>query len=101
MCLLLDTGSNHTVVAHEILERIGCSPAISTDHIRIVTANGVIMAPKVEIESLKLFEREVSKPKLVAHDVPFAGPIDGLLGMDVLAELGCRIDIAAARVELA
>ena len=101
MSLLLDTGSNHTVLAHEILERIGCSPAISTDHIRIVTANGVIMAPKVEVESLKLFEREVRKATLVAHDLPFAGPIDGLLGMDVLLELRCRIDIATARVEFA
>jgi predicted aspartyl protease len=100
VCLLLDTGSNHTVLAHEILERIGCSSATSTDHIRIVTANGVIMAPAVEVESLRLFERELRKATLVAHDLPFAGPIDGLLGMDVLAELGYRIDIATAQIEL-
>jgi hypothetical protein len=58
--LLLDTGSNHTVVACEILEKVGCSPATSRDHIRITTADGVLIAPRVRTQALTVFERTPS-----------------------------------------
>jgi len=32
--------------------------------------------------------------------LPFTGPIDGLLGMDVLTVLAARIDIPAAQIEI-
>jgi hypothetical protein len=44
--LLIDTGSNYTVVPNELLEAIGCSPAASHDHVRIMTANGVVILPR-------------------------------------------------------
>jgi predicted aspartyl protease len=43
---LIDTGSNYTVVPNELLEAIGCSPAVSHDHVRIMTANGVVILPR-------------------------------------------------------
>lgn len=38
--------------------------------------------------------------EMVDHDLPFAGPIDGLLGMDILLLLRARIDTAMASLEL-
>ena len=98
--LLLDTGSNYTVVTYEILEKVGCSAAMSRAHIRITTANGVIVAPRVRTQALTIFDRKIADAEVVAHDLPFSGPIDGLLGMDVLVVLRARIDIGAAQVEL-
>jgi predicted aspartyl protease len=98
---LIDTGSNHTVIAVEALEAVGCSPAASRDHIRIVTADGVLMAARVETQALTVFNRRLPGMLVVAHDLPFSGPIDGLLGMDVLVAVGARIDVAAAHIELA
>jgi predicted aspartyl protease len=99
--LLLDTGSNYTVVPVETLEAVGCSPAASSEHIRITTAGGVLIAPRVRVQRLTVFERHLKGVDLIAHDLPFSGPIDGLLGMDVLTALGACIDIPAGRIEIA
>lgn len=32
--------------------------------------------------------------------LPFSGPIDGLLGMDLLVALSARIDLSAAQIEI-
>lgn len=98
--LLVDTGSNHTVLSVEALEKIGCSPTASRDHIRIMTANGFVILPRVRVDALTIFERTLDGTELVAHDLPFSGPIDGLLGMDVLVTLRARIDIGAAEIEI-
>src|SRR5262245_15729747 len=42
--LLIDTGSVYTVLPVEVLESIGCSPAVSPDHVRLVTGSGYIIA---------------------------------------------------------
>ena len=98
--LLLDTGSNYTVVTYEILEKVGCSAAMSRAHIRITTANGVVVAPRVRTQALTIFDHKMEGANVVAHDLPFSGPIDGLLGMDVLVALRARIDIGAATIEI-
>ncbi len=99
--LLLDTGSSHSVAPVEVLEAIGCSPSTSADHVRITTANSLIVAPRVTCESLTVFDRVLQSAPVVAHDLPFAGPVQGLLGMDALLRLGARIDVANATIQLA
>jgi predicted aspartyl protease len=98
--LLVDTGSNYTVVPVEMLEAIGCSPAASEEHVRIMPANGVVILPRVKVDALTVFEHRINGAELIAHDLPFSGPIDGLLGMDLLVTLGARIDIPAAEIEI-
>ena len=98
--LLLDTGSNYTVVAVEPLEKIGCSPTASRDHVRIMTGSGPLVAPRVRTQALTVFQRHMAGAAVIAHDLPFTGPIDGLLGMDVLVALQARIDTAAAQIEI-
>ena len=99
--LLLDTGSNYTVVAVEALEKIGCSPIASQDRVRIMTGNGPLIAPRVRTRAITVFQREMAGAEVIAHDLPFSGPIDGLLGMDVLVALQARIDTAVATIEIA
>ena len=60
VALLLDTESNYTVVGADLLEGIGCSPAASRDHVRITTANGIIILPRVVSHSLTVFERTIT-----------------------------------------
>ena len=96
--MLVDTGSNHTVLSLEALEKIGCSPVESRERIRIMTANGVVILPRVKVDALTVFEHRMEGTELIAHDLPFSGPIDGLLGMDVLVTLGARIDIRASEI---
>ena len=98
--LLVDTGSNYTVFSVEVLERIGCSPAASREHVRILTGSGVVVAPRVRAIALTIFDRRIDAADLIAHDLPFSGPIDGLLGMDVLTAVRAHIDIADAKIEM-
>jgi hypothetical protein len=65
-----------------------------------MTANGVVILPRVKVDALTVFERRLDGTELIAHDLPFSGPIDGLLGIDMLAALGARVDIPAAQIEL-
>ena len=98
--LLLDTGSNYSVLPTETPEAIGCSPATSPDHVRITTADGVLIVPRVHVQALAVFDRRFEGAAVIAHDLPFTGPIDGLLGMDLLIALGASIDIPAGQIEI-
>jgi len=54
----------------------------------------------VTVDAFTVFEHRIEGAELIAHDLPFSGPIDGLLGIDVLVTLGARIDIQAAEIEV-
>ena len=45
--LLLDTGSAYTLISQEILESIGCSPAVPKRTQRIITGSGYEIVPVV------------------------------------------------------
>lgn len=47
--LLVDTGSVYTILPVEVLESVGCSPAASTAHVRLITGSGYLIAPKVQV----------------------------------------------------
>ena len=96
--LLVDTGSTYTILPVEVLESIGVSPAESTEHERIATGSGYIIAPKVRVISFNTLGKRFRR---IAHTLPFGGPIDGLLGMDLLLRLKAKISTATGIVEVA
>lgn len=98
--LLVDTGSTYTILPVEVLESIGISPAASEEHERIATGSGYIIAPKVTVRSLSTLGKEFRRTNVIAHTLPFGGPIDGLLGMDILCRLKARILTATGILEV-
>lgn len=48
--LLVDTGSSFTILPVEVLEAIGCAPATSRESARLITGNGIVIAPRVSVE---------------------------------------------------
>lgn len=98
--LLVDTGSTYTILPAEVLESIGLSPVESREHERIATGGGYIIAPKVRVSSLSTLGREFRRFVVIAHTLPFSGPIDGLLGMDILCRVKARISTAKGVVEV-
>jgi len=98
--LLLDTGSTYTVLPVEVLEALGCDPAGSKKHVRITTGSGYVLAPEVIVASFQALGRTRRNFHAVAHTLPPAGPIDGLLGMDFLTSIKARIDLATGTVEV-
>jgi predicted aspartyl protease len=98
--LLVDTGSTYTVLPVEVLESIGVSPAESKLHERIATGSGYIIAPKVTVRSLTTLGKELRRIAVIAHTLPFGGPIDGLLGMDILCRLKAKITTVSGIIEV-
>ena len=84
--LLVDTGSAYTIIAHEFLEMIGCSPALCKKRRRVFTASGIEMLPVVEVELFHCLGQGVENAAISAHTLPFGTYMDGLLGMDFLSE---------------
>ncbi len=98
--LLVDTGSTYTILPVEVLESIGVSPAESAEHERIATGSGYVIAPKVRVTSLSTLGKKFRRVVVIAHTLPFGGPIDGLLGMDILLRLKTKISIAKGIIEV-
>jgi len=98
--LLIDTGSSYTVIPVEALEAIGCSPAVSQEHVRIFTGSGALIVPLVSVDRFQALGEQRLGWKVAAHTLPLGLPIDGLLGMDFLWDAGARIDLAAGSIEI-
>ena len=98
--LLVDTGSTYTILPIEVLESIGLSPAESEAHERIATGSGYIIAPKLRVRTFNTLGRRFRRLPVIAHTLPFGGPIDGLLGMDVLSRMKARIAVADGSIEV-
>lgn len=98
--LLVDTGSTYTILPVEVLEALGCDPTLSKARVRITTASGYLLAPQVTVGWFQALGKEQGDFRVVAHTLPPAGPIDGLLGMDFLVPMRAKIDLAGGVVEV-
>jgi clan AA aspartic protease (TIGR02281 family) len=52
--MVLDTGAVYTVIAWDVAKDIGYDPAISERRMPIITANGIIEAPLINIKSIHI-----------------------------------------------
>ncbi len=84
--LLVDTGATYTIIGRKVSELIGCLPALSQGHRRILTASGVKMLPVIEVSLFHCLGQQVENRVLLAHNLPSGIYVDGLLGMDFLSE---------------
>ena len=82
--VLVDTGSTHTILPWEALEKIGCMPSVPREKVRIVTANGPILVPRVQVKWINAVGTTVQDFVVAAHTLPAQAYVDGLLGMDFL-----------------
>ena len=100
LSLLIDTGSSYIIIPVEVLESCGCSPAESKEHLRIVTGSGFIVAPVVHVSWFSSLGVKIENFRVIAHTLPFSGPIDGLLGMDFLKRIRAKIDLEKNLIEV-
>lgn len=98
--LLVDTGSAYTIMPLEVLESIGCSPALSAERVRIITGSGYLIAPRVQVSWFQCLGRKDDRMEVVAHTLPIGSVVDGLLGMDFLGPSGAKILLAERAIEL-
>jgi len=98
--MILDTGAVYTVIAWDVVKDIGYDPATSDQRMPIVTANGVIEAPLVTVESMELVELKADKVDVVCHDIPEITGIEGLLGLSFLRHFRILLDYPGRILEI-
>ena len=65
--MILDTGAVYTVIAWDVVKDIGYDPATSERRMAIVTANGIIEAPLLIVESMEIAELKAEKVEVWAN----------------------------------
>ncbi|MBI4690926.1 MAG: clan AA aspartic protease [Nitrospirae bacterium] len=96
--LLLDTGSSYTIISQEILENIGCSPAIAQRRQRIITGSGYEIVPVVRLNKFHCLGKVIEGVEVLAHTLPYGTYVDGLLGMDFLNKFELEIRIHTGEI---
>lgn len=88
------------MIAWDIARDVGYDPAISERRTHIVTANGVIEAPLVTVESIRLADLEAQAVDVICHDIPEIAGIEGLLGISFLQHFRTLIDYTTGVLEI-
>lgn len=97
--LLLDTGASMTILAPGILRNLGY--ALDGRKASFSTANGVVQAPVVSVQSLSLGDQRVGPIVIGAIGLSRGkGKVDGLLGMDYLSGFEFSLDQSAEMLNL-
>ena len=88
---VVDTGATYTMISQAMAKELGIDTEKKLPTIRFQTANGVILAPLVSLDSIAVGTMKVKDLTAAIHDV-FPDPsIEGLLGLNFLSNF--RIDI--------
>jgi clan AA aspartic protease (TIGR02281 family) len=98
--MILDTGAAYTVISWDVAKDIGYDPAISERRMPIVTANGVIEAPLITVESVNVANLRAKAIDVICHDFPEIAGIEGLLGLSFLKNFRTLIDYASGILEI-
>lgn len=98
--LILDTGASYTILNWEILRDIGYDPATVRERVNIVTANGVIEAPFLTVESISIGDLECKSAEVICHSIPELVEVDGLLGLSFLSHFKTIIDYKEQLLEI-
>ena len=88
--LILDTGSNGTLVAPSALLNLGISME-NTQRAIVKSVTGMRYADAIWVNSVEVGEVKVGPLLIIAHDSKLKGA-DGLLGRDFLANFDVSID---------
>ena len=98
---VLDTGASFTIVATEILVRLGYDPASPLlKRQRIVTGSGVEYAPRITVRSATAIGQKVANLEVLCHDLPAESGVDGLLGLNFLRHFKLTIRFRKGIIEL-
>ncbi|MFQ5627239.1 MAG: retroviral-like aspartic protease family protein [bacterium] len=97
---LVDTGSTYTILPFEHLLTIGYEPLLAEKKVRIITASGLVYAPKFKLDWISCFGVQLNSFSVVAHTLPSNLSGFGILGMDFLRPARVQIDVFCGVISL-
>jgi len=99
--VVLDTGASLTIVAVDIMARLGYDPANpKLDRQRIITGSGIEYAPCTTVRSATAIGQRVGNLEVLCHDLPPESGVDGLLGINFLKRFKLTIRFRKGIIDL-
>ena len=99
--VVLDTGASLTILATDIMARLGYDPANpELDRQRIVTGSGVEYAPRTAVRSATAIGQKITNLDVLCHDLPSESGVDGLLGLNFLRHFKLTIRFRKGIIDL-
>lgn len=93
---LLDTGATYCVLEPHLASDLGID---GEETIRVHTANGVVEAPVVELQSIAVGDSKARDVRAVVHKA-VGPPLDGVIGLNFLNQFSYSIDPRRRVLEL-
>jgi clan AA aspartic protease (TIGR02281 family) len=98
--MLLDTGAAYTTISWEVAKDLGYDPGGSPERVSLVTANGVIEAPKLSVQKIVFRELVVPHVDVICHDIPEFAGLEGLVGLSFLQHFRVLLDFKKGLLEI-
>jgi clan AA aspartic protease (TIGR02281 family) len=92
---IVDTGASYTMISSATAKELAVGNEANSRTVPFQTANGLIQAPLVSLDSIAVAGMEIKNLTAAVHDVIPDGKIAGLLGLNFLTNF--RIDIDAQK----
>lgn len=97
---ILDTGAVYTTISWDVAKDIGYDPAVSEKRTRIITANGIIEVPMIQVESFSVKELEARNVDTICHNIPEISTVDGLVGLSFLKHFTVCMNFKEGRMKM-
>lgn len=98
--LALDTGASGTVINAGLLVAAGYDPALAPTRVRVTTASGVGVAPRLPVTAFRALGQERTSFPITALTLPTSTTVDGLLGSDFLRGYELIINFRTGQITL-
>jgi hypothetical protein len=98
--LVLDTGATTSLIDFRIVLHLGFDPNRPLKRARMTTGSAVGMAPVFAQTRFSALGQHRFVFPVIAHSLPPASDVDGLLGLDFLRNQVLSIDFRAGQIDL-
>jgi predicted aspartyl protease len=99
--VVLDTGASMTIIATDVMGRLGYDPANPVlDRQRIITGSGIEYSPLANVCSATAIGQRVTNLDVLCHDLPPESGVDGLLGLNFLRHFKLTIRFRKGIIDL-
>lgn len=89
---VVDTGASYTMISTAVAKELALDANQNQRTVSFQTANGVIQAPVVSLESIEVGGMEITNLSAAIHDVTSGTNVVGLLGLNFLSNFRMDID---------
>ena len=96
--LLVDTGSNYTILPVKILEDFGYDLRNPARREKLITGQGEIYVPVISVSWFNSLGQSIKNFEIATYNLPKVIRLDGILGMNFLWDSQAVISVADAEI---